>query len=82
MWHGLINNSLLFNFQLCPKIKMNFNTVIKISLIIKEVYSSHYTFLGEINTFVQQGCIKLIKSDGEEMYNVTKDLYFKQMLFF
>ncbi len=25
----------------------------------------------------QQGCIKLFKSDIEDVYNVTKDLYFK-----
>ncbi len=30
-----------------------------------------------MNTFVQQGNIKLIKSDSEDIYNVTKDLYFK-----
>ncbi len=35
-----------------------------------------------MNTVIQQGCIKLIKSDSKHIYNVTKDLYFKQMLFF
>ncbi len=34
-------------------------------------------FLEEINDFIQQGCIKLIKSDSKDMYNVTKDCYFK-----
>jgi len=34
-------------------------------------------FLKEINTFIQQGCIQFIKSDSKEMYNVTKDFYFK-----
>ncbi len=29
-----------------------------------------------------QGCIKLIKSDSKEMYSITKDLYFKSVLFF
>ena len=27
----------------------------------------------EINTFIQQGCIKSIKSDSKDIYNVTKD---------
>ncbi len=29
-----------------------------------------------------QGCTKLIKGDPKNIYNVAKDLYFKQMLFF
>ncbi len=29
------------------------------------------------NTFVQQGRIKLIKSDSKDIYNVRKDFYFK-----
>ncbi len=33
-------------------------------------------FLKEINTFIQQAWIKLIKSDSKDIYNVTKDLYF------
>ncbi len=34
-------------------------------------------FLKEMNTFIQPGCIKLIKSDSEDIYNITKDFYFK-----
>jgi len=30
----------------------------------------------EINTFIQHRRIKLIKSDSEDIHNVTKDLYF------
>ncbi len=30
-----------------------------------------------MNTFIQQGHIKLIKSDSEDIYNVTKDFCFK-----
>ncbi len=41
-----------------------------------------YFISQEFNTFVQQGCIKLIKSDNKDMYNVAKDFYFRQMLFF
>ncbi len=33
-----------------------------------------------MNTFIQQGCIKLIKSGSKDIYNVTKDFYFKYML--
>ncbi len=29
-------------------------------------------------TFTQQGCIKLIKSVNKDIYNVTKDFYFKE----
>ncbi len=29
-----------------------------------------------INTFTQQGCIKLMKSDTKDIYNVAKDFYF------
>ncbi len=28
-------------------------------------------FLKDTNTFIQQGCIKLIKSDSEDIYHVT-----------
>ncbi len=28
-------------------------------------------------TFIQQGCIKLIKSDSKNIYNGTKYFYFK-----
>ncbi len=34
-------------------------------------------FLKEINTFIDQGCIKLIKSDSKDIHNVTNDFYFK-----
>ncbi len=30
-------------------------------------------FLEDINTFIQQGCIKMIKSDSKDVYDVTKD---------
>ncbi len=31
-----------------------------------------YMFLEDINTFIQ-GCIKIIKSDSKDVYDVTKD---------
>ncbi len=36
-----------------------------------------FVCLKEIDTFIQQGCIKLIKSEGIDIYNVTVDFYFK-----
>jgi len=33
--------------------------------------------LKEINTFINQGCIKLIKSKSKVIYNVAKDFYLK-----
>lgn len=34
-----------------------------------------YDIFKEINTFIQQGGIKLIKSNRKHIYNVTKDLH-------
>ncbi len=31
----------------------------------------------EINTLIQQKCIKLIKNDSKDIHNFTKDFYFK-----
>jgi len=31
----------------------------------------------KINTLIQQGCIKLIKSDRKDIYNVTKKIPFQ-----
>ncbi len=36
-----------------------------------------FIFFKQINTFIQQEFIKLIKSDNKDMYNVAKDLYCK-----
>lgn len=32
---------------------------------------------GVINTFIQQGEIKSIKTESKEMYNLTQDFFFK-----
>ncbi len=37
-----------------------------------------YIFLKEINTFIKQGCIKLIKSDSKNIYDVAKDFHKKK----
>ncbi len=31
----------------------------------------------EIDTFMQQGCVKLVKSESKDVYKVSKDFYFK-----
>ncbi len=38
---------------------------------------NRFIIIKDINTFIQQGqgCIKLIKSDGKDFYNVIKDFY-------
>ncbi len=34
-------------------------------------------FFKEINAFIYQGCIQLIKSNWKDIYNFTKDFYLK-----
>ncbi len=41
------------------------------------LFKSFLFFLKVINTFIQQDCISLIKSDSKEIYNFTKVFYFK-----
>jgi len=46
---------------------------------LKMVYYNLYTFFWEINDFVQQGCIKLIKSNGKDIaskYLISNKLEF------
>ncbi len=38
------------------------------------VWGQHVWFFKEIKTFIQQGCIQFIKSDSQDIYNVTQDL--------
>ncbi len=51
---------------------------LKIFLVANIYYCSkvlgQYVFFHEINTFVHQVCIKLIKSDSEDIYTV-KNIY-------
>ncbi len=35
-----------------------------------------------MNAFIHQGCIKLIKSASEDIYNVKKYLFSNKMMFF
>ncbi len=37
-----------------------------------KVWGQEDSFLKEINTFIQQGCIKLIKRDSKDICNGTK----------
>ncbi len=46
--------------------------------MLKSLWSVRFFLLfKEINSFIQQECIKFIKSDSEDIDIVTKDLYFK-----
>ncbi len=36
-----------------------------------------FPFSLEINTFIQRGCIKLLKSDRKDICNIIKDVGFK-----
>ncbi len=45
------------------------------------MYQVHYLFFKEINTFIQQGGIKLIKVESKYIYNVTKDFGLKSCSF-
>ncbi len=35
-------------------------------------YMASVIFLKDINTFIQQGCIKWIKNESKYIYNITK----------
>ncbi len=53
-----------------------------IIISVKNCKNIHYQFkygvlFKEMNTFIQQGRIKLIKRDSKDIYNVIKDFYFK-----
>jgi len=41
--------------------------------------SVRYIFFIEINTFIQQRCIKLIKCDSKDIYNGTKYFFGERM---
>ncbi len=43
---------------------------------VKKIVITRLYFFEEINTFIQQGWIKLINSDSKDIYNVIKDFYF------
>jgi len=63
------------------------NYIISITIWVKGLNSNiqkfgiSKIFFKEMRTFIQQGCIKMIKRDSKYKY-YTKDLYFKYMLFF
>ncbi len=49
----------------------------KYTLLLKRFDFKSFFFLNEINTFIQKGCIKLIKSDRKNIYNFSNIFYFK-----
>ncbi len=54
------------------KLLLIYNTIQKFGVSI-------LIFLREINTFIQQGCIKLIKSDSKDIYVIK---YIKKLCYF
>ncbi len=52
-------------------------TFIYIAFLTTQCHDCTEILFKEINTFIHTGFIKLIKSDSKDMYNVTKDFYFK-----
>ncbi len=42
-----------------------------LEIITFQMFGVSNFFLKDINTFIQQGCIVLIKSDSEDIYNVS-----------
>jgi len=42
----------------------------------KSLGSIFFLFKKKKNTFIQGGCIKLIKRNSKDIYNVTYDFYF------
>ncbi len=56
------------------------NFVLQYTMLFKSLGSVIY-FFKEINTFIQEGCVKLINVIVKT-YIVRKDFYFEQMLFF
>ncbi len=59
--------------MLCMKVQIWAAVAVYSLPLKKKIYI--YTFFKEINTIIQQGYIKLIKSDSKYIY--TKDFYFK-----
>ncbi len=48
-----------------------------ITTTIQKFGANKIFFLKESNTWIPQGCINLFKSYSTDIYNVTKDIYFK-----
>jgi len=47
------------------------------SIHIQKFEVGKFSFEEEINTFIEQGCIKLFESESKDIYNVSKYFYFK-----
>ncbi len=64
----------------------NISNSVNVELFKKHVYLGYIRLLHKLlfkrQYDIQQRCIKLIKSKSKDTYNVTKDLYFKLILFF
>ncbi len=54
-----------------------YTTVWKSVQLIIIIIIISFNFLKDMNTFIEQGYIKLFKNDTKGVYNVTKEFYFK-----
>lgn len=68
----MINNISCVGKLTIPFLHLEFQCI-----IIKPIFIIQKCFFGKDITFVQQGHIKLIKTDIKEIYNFTKYFYFK-----
>lgn len=55
----------------------NVFSIFSIHVTVQKLGISNFYFFLEINTFISQGCIKLLTSDSKAFYNATKDFYMK-----
>ncbi len=55
---------------------ISMNIYIYIYTAVQNIWGLVFFFIKEFNAFIQQGQIKLIKSD-KNMYNITNDFYLK-----
>ncbi len=75
--HSIIKNNLVFCFVLIVfQIKSETDQMKHLSFTtIQKLGVSKIIFFQEINTFIHQQCIKLIKSDSKDIYNVFWTFY-------
>ncbi len=71
------NHNLLALLQLSTPVWLSFYSTVQKCGVSKSFGVSFVKGNNTSATTVQQGCIKLFKSNSEDIYNVTKDFYFK-----
>ncbi len=77
----LCHESNTFGFSYCAVSQLKLAWVTLKCVNIWGQFDFFFFFLEYINTFIQQGHIKQNKSYSKDIYNVTKDVCFKSLLF-